>query len=79
MRFTGLGVGNLDLQACQVCRMSVEDVMDYHKVNDSGPMIITTEPEEDSDTESYCSDGEREVEAPLEDGEESDYGPCPFY
>jgi len=58
MRFTGLGVGSLDLQACQVCRMSIEDVMDYHKVNQT--MVITAEPEYDSDMEGSCSDDEQE-------------------
>ena len=70
MRFTGLGVGSLDLQARQVCRMSVEDVMEYHKVHDSEPMIMATEPEYNSDTESHCSGDEQEIEAPLEDAEE---------
>ena len=69
MRFTGLGVGNLDLQARQVCRMSVEDVKDYHKVNDSKPIIMPAEPECHSNTETYCSDGEQEVEALMEDRE----------
>ena len=72
MRFTGLGVGSLDLQAHQVCCMSVEDVIDYHKVNDSKPMVITTEPKHYSDMESYCSDGEREAETPVADDDEFD-------
>ena len=70
MRFTGLGVGNLDLQARQVCHMSLEDIMEYHKVNDSEPMITATEPQYESDMESYLSGDEQEVEAPLEDTEE---------
>ena len=69
MWFTGLGVGSLDLQAHQVCCMSVEDVIDYHKVNDSEPMVITTKPKHYSDTESYCSDGEHEAETPVADDE----------
>ena len=72
MRFTGLSVGNLDLQARQICHMSVEDVMDYHRVNDSEPMATTVEPEYHSDIEAYCSDEEQEDEAPLEDGREFD-------
>jgi hypothetical protein len=70
MRFTGLSVGNLDLQAHQVCRMSVEDVMDYHKVNDSEPMVMATAPECHPDTEAYCSDDEQEVVALSEDSGE---------
>jgi len=72
MRFTGLSVGNLDLQARQVCRMSVEDVMNYHKVNGSEPMATTIEPEYHSDMEAYCSDDEQEDEAPPEDNGEFD-------
>lgn len=62
MRFTGLSAGSLDLQAHHICRMSVEDVMDYHKVNDSEPMRMSIEPEHDSDMESYSSEEEQEVE-----------------
>jgi len=72
MRFTGLGVGSLDLQARQVCRMSVEDIMDYHKVNDHEPMVIATEPDCYSDMEASCSDGEQGAETPPEDSEEFD-------
>ena len=72
MWFTGLSVGNLDLQACQTCRMSVEDVMNYHKVNDPEPMTLAIAPKYHSNTEAYCSDDEQEAEALLEDSTEFD-------
>lgn len=62
MRFTGLSVGSLDLQSRQVCCMSVEGVMNYHKVNDSEPMKMPIEPEDNSDTEACFSEEEQEVE-----------------
>ena len=62
MQFTSLSVGSLDLQAYHICCMSVEDVMDYHKVNDSKPMRMSIEPEHNSNMESYSSKEEQEVE-----------------
>jgi len=72
MRFTGLGVGNLDLQARQICRMSVNDIMDYHKINESEPIVmaVESEPDPDMDMDAYCSDGE--VETPLDLLEDSE-------
>jgi len=71
MRFTGLSVGSLDLQARHVCHMSVGDITDYHKVNDSEPMVTAVEPEYHSDMEAYSSNGE-EAETLEENSDELD-------
>ena len=62
MWFTSLSVGSLDLQAHHICCMSVQDVMDYHNVNDYEPMRTSIKPERDSNMESYSSEEEQEVE-----------------
>lgn len=72
MRFTGLSVGSLDLQARQVCRMSIGDITDYHKVNDTEPMTTVVEPKYHSDPETCPSDGDEEAETPPEDTGEFD-------
>jgi hypothetical protein len=52
--------------------MSVEDITDYHKVNDSEPIIMAVEPEYRSNMEAYSSDGEEEVETSQENRDEFD-------
>ena len=52
--------------------MSVGDITDYHKVNNSEPMVTAVEPEYHSDMEAYSSDGEEEVEAFQENSRELD-------
>lgn len=70
MRFTGLSVGSLDLQARQVCRMSVGDITDCHKVDNSEPMVAAVGPEYHSDMEAYSSNGEEEAECLQENSDE---------
>jgi len=71
MRFTGLGIGNLDLQAQGVCRMAVDDVLEFHKSNNPQP------PPEESTHEPDAEPPESDVELQESDMEfhESDVEP----